>query len=190
MIETLIQCGITRKAAEQLLVNIGNAGLATVTGAELRAAGVPPRTAERVHAALVLSRQLRACEARNVANEPSVVADRVRPLIGHLQQEVFVVVCINIRNEILDVVEVARGTVHSVEVHPREIFRVAIRCAAAGIVLAHNHPSGDPTPSTEDIELTRRVRECGELMGIPVIDHVVVTERSHRSIFEWMGSSL
>lgn len=98
------------------------------------------------------------------------------------------VLSIDIRNGLLGVAEVARGSAHGVEVHPREVFRPAIRCGAAGIVLAHNHPSGDPSPSPEDIELTRRLREVGTLVGIPVIDHIVVAASGFRSIAEHLGA--
>ena len=84
----------------------------------------------------------------------------------------------------------SRGTAIGVEVHPREVFRPLIRMAAAGGVLAHNHPSGDPTPSSEDLELTRRMREVGQLLGIPIIDHVVVAQNGYRSIAEWAGPEL
>ena len=77
-----------------------------------------------------------------------------------------------------------KGTAHSVEIHPRDVFRRAIRSNAAGIALAHNHPSGDPTPSPEDLELTRRLVECGRLLGIPVVDHVVMTRNKFRSLAE------
>lgn len=99
----------------------------------------------------------------------------------HREQETFVVVCIDVRNRLLCTPKViALGTVHSVEVHPRDVFREAIRRNAAGIIVAHNHPSGDPTPSHEDIELTRRMRAAGEMLGIPVVDHLVVTRRADR----------
>jgi DNA repair protein RadC len=112
----------------------------------------------------------------------------VAPRLAGLAQEVFIVIGVDIRNGLLDVVEVARGSVAGVEVHPREVFRPLVRMAAAGGVLVHNHPSGDPTPSHEDVELTRRLREVGTLLGIPIIDHVVIGERSFRSIAEWMGT--
>ena len=105
-----------------------------------------------------------------------------------LAQEIFLVVGVDVRNGLLDIMEIARGTVIGVEVHPREIFRPLIRMNAAGGVLVHNHPSGDPTPSPEDIHLTRRMREVGHLMGIPIIDHVVVAQHGFRSICEYLGA--
>src|SRR5439155_20298551 len=106
------------------------------------------------------------------------------------QQEVFFAIGIDVRNHVLDIVEVARGTVHGVEVHPREVFRPLLRMAAAGGVLAHNHPTGDPTPSEEDVALTRRLRAVGDLGGIPIIDHVIVGAARSCSIAEYMGTAL
>jgi DNA repair protein RadC len=74
--------------------------------------------------------------------------------------------------------------VHAVEVHPREVIRPLVRMAAAAGVVVHNHPTGDPTPSPEDLQLTRRLREVGAVLGIPIVDHVVVGDRGFRSIAE------
>jgi DNA repair protein RadC len=114
----------------------------------------------------------------------------VGPRLAGLQQEVFLALGLDIRNGLLDVVEVARGTVHGVEVHPREVFRPLIRMAAAGAVLVHNHPSGNPTPSPDDVDLTTRMRSVGELLGIPIVDHVVIADRGFMSIAEWIGASV
>lgn len=119
---------------------------------------------------------------------PEDVFRIIAPRVAGLQQEVFITIGVDIRNGLLDVVEVARGTVHAVEVHPREVFRPLVRMAAAGGVVVHNHPSGDPTPSGDDIELTRRLRAAGSMLGIPIVDHVVVADAGFRSIAEWMGT--
>ncbi|MCA9679239.1 MAG: hypothetical protein KC464_29685, partial [Myxococcales bacterium] len=112
---------------------------------------------------------------------------RLRGRVAGLDQEIFVVVGLDARNVVLDEVEVARGSLTGVDVHPREVFRPLIRMAAAAAVVAHNHPSGDARPSAEDLELTRRLREVGHLVGIPVVDHVVLGERGFTSLAEWMG---
>ena len=126
------------------------------------------------------------------AEQMGVKADDIfricEPRVAGLAQEVFIVVGMDIRNGLLDVVEVARGSVHGVEVHPREVFRPLIRMAAAAAVVVHNHPSGDPTPSLQDVELTRRLIAVGELLGIPVIDHVVIGDRAYRSVKEHIGT--
>lgn len=111
---------------------------------------------------------------RRKVDTPEMAARIVRETMRE-DQECFTVLSIDIRNGLISSDVVAIGTVCGVEVHPREVFRAAIKHAAAGIVLAHNHPSGDPTPSVEDIALTHRLREAGEILGIPVVDHVVVT---------------
>ncbi len=116
------------------------------------------------------------------------VYDRVWPRLAGLAQEVFIILAIDIRNVVLEEIEVARGSLTQVEVHPREVFRPLIRIGAAGAIAVHNHPSGDPTPSAEDLALTRRLREVGELIGIPLVDHVVVAERGCRSIAEWLST--
>lgn len=153
--------------------------------------GVGVARATRIAAAFELGRRAIAGAARRDAMlQPEDVFRVVRPRTSGLAQEVFIVVGLDIRNGLLDVVEVARGTVHGVEVHPREVFRPLVRMAAAAAVVVHNHPSGDPTPSQEDIELTRRLRAVGELIGIPVIDHVVVSDTGFRSVAEFVGTEL
>jgi DNA repair protein RadC len=114
----------------------------------------------------------------------------IQPRVAGLSQELFFVIGVDIRNGLLDVIEIARGSVHGVEVHPREVFRPLVRMAAAGAVLAHNHPTGDPTPSSQDIDLTRRLRDVGNLLGIPIVDHVVIGDTTYRSIAEWLGTEL
>jgi DNA repair protein RadC len=153
--------------------------------------GVGEARATRIVAAFELGRRAIELEQhRELVGQPEDVYRLVAPRLAGLAQELFLVVGIDIRNGLLDVVECARGSVAGVEVHPREVFRPLIRMAAAGGVLVHNHPSGDPTPSPEDIELTRRLREVGTLLGIPIVDHVVIGDRSFRSIAEWTGVEL
>lgn len=112
----------------------------------------------------------------------------LQPRLRGLMQEVFIVIALDARNAILNHVEVARGSLTGVDVHPREVFRPLIRLAAAGAVVAHNHPSGDPNPSEHDVALTRRLRRAGDLVGIPVIDHVVVGAGGFASIGELVGA--
>ncbi|MBS1118110.1 MAG: repair protein RadC [Deltaproteobacteria bacterium] len=153
--------------------------------------GVGAARAARVAAAFELGRRAIDLEQhRATVGRPEDVHRCVAARLAGLAQEVFLVIGVDIRNGLLDIVEVARGSVAGVEVHPREVFRPLVRMAAAGGVLVHNHPSGDPTPSAEDVNLTRRLREVGHLLGIPIIDHVVVGDRSFRSIAEWMGTEL
>jgi DNA repair protein RadC len=100
---------------------------------------------------------------------------------------VFVVIGIDARNVVMVETEVARGHLTGVEVHPREVFRPLVRAGAAAGVCVHNHPSGDPTPSLPDLELTQRLRAAGDLLGIPIVDHVVLADGGAVSIAEWVA---
>lgn len=98
--------------------------------------------------------------------------------------ETFRVISLDVHNGIMGHDVVGVGHVSGVEVHPREVFRAAMLRAAAGIVLVHNHPGGDPTPSEKDIAITRRAVMAGQIIGVPVVDHVVVASRGFCSIRE------
>jgi DNA repair protein RadC len=176
-------------ASEMLRSTGGIAGLSRSSPRELaQVTGVGAARAARVAAAFELGRRaIEVIQYRDTLGQAEDVYRCVAARLAGLAQEVFLAIGVDIRNGLLDIVEVARGTVASVEVHPREVFRPLLRMAAAGGVLVHNHPSGDPTPSLEDIELTRRLRQVGQLIGIPIIDHVVIGDRSFRSVVEWMG---
>lgn len=150
--------------------------------------GIGAANAARIAAAFELGRRAIESEARRATlSNAEEVYRIVEPRVAGLQQELFLAIGVDIRNGLLDVVEVGRGSVYGVDVHPREVFRPLVRMAAAGAVLVHNHPSGDPSPSAEDIALTRRLRAVGDLIGIPVVDHVVIGAHGFRSVFEWIG---
>ena len=108
--------------------------------------------------------------------------------IREADREHFVAFDLDVRHRIIERRTVAIGTLTGVEVHPREVFRPAIANGAAAIIVAHNHPSGDPTPSRQDVELTRRLREVGELCGIALLDHLIVGTGGYTSLQErgWM----
>ncbi len=139
-----------------------------------------------------MPKKSKASELTPIQRKKIAAAADVWNLLKHeipKEQEAFYVICVDIRSGLLcPSMMIALGSVHSVEVHPREVFREAIRKAAAAIIVAHNHPSHDPTPSPEDIELTKRLRAVGELVGIPVIDHVILTQDTFKSIAEHMGT--
>jgi DNA repair protein RadC len=175
-------------AAHELVRGVGNvAEISRATPREL-APLVGASRAARVAAAFELGRRaVQLTFHRESVGRPEDIYRLAAPRMVGLAQEIFLVVGVDIRNGLLDVMEIARGTAIGVEVHPREVFRPLIRMNAAGGVLVHNHPSGDPTPSTEDLNLTRRMREIGHLLGIPIIDHVVVAQHGFRSIAEYLG---
>ena len=100
------------------------------------------------------------------------VARELRPLFKGIDREKFVVVLLDAKHRLIGVNTVSIGSLTASIAHPREVFRPAVLLPTAAVVLVHNHPSGDPSPSGEDIELTKRLREVGELLGIRVLDHV------------------
>ena len=99
-------------------------------------------------------------------------------------QEVFGVLILNTKNKIVAVHEVSRGVLNSSLVHPREVFKPAVLHNAAAIICFHNHPSGDPEPSRDDIEITERLKNAGEILGIPVYDHIIVGDDRYVSLKE------
>jgi DNA repair protein RadC len=106
-----------------------------------------------------------------------LVATYLQPYAAGLEVEKFWVLCLNRKNRLLKRVEVSSGTATAALAHPREVFRAAIREAAAAVVCAHNHPSGDPSPSAADIQLTRQLREAAAAVDIPLLDHVIIGRR-------------
>lgn len=105
-------------------------------------------------------------------------------IINESKQELFFAVTLNSKNEHISTHQVSVGTLDATLVHPREVFRAAIRDAAASIIVAHNHPSGDPKPSDEDFAVTRRLEEAGKIIGVDVLDHIVMARRGCKSIRE------
>jgi DNA repair protein RadC len=152
--------------------------------------GIGPARGARLSAAFELGRRaVEVAQHRRMLRGAGDVYGCVASRLAGVSQELLLVIGVDIRNGMLDIVEVARGGIANVDVHPREVFRPLVRMAAAGGMLVHNHPSGDPTPSPQDLALTMRLRDVGRLLGIPIIDHVVVGGRSYRSIAEFMGDA-
>ncbi len=112
---------------------------------------------------------------------PMDVANEVTNIRSN-KKENFVVLCLNARNQVLHKDTVSIGTLNANLVHPREVFQPAVAKSAASIILAHNHPSGDITPSDDDVELTKRMVNAGEMMGIEVLDHVIVSAKGYLSM--------
>lgn len=162
-------------------------GLARVDGAVLeRLSGVGPATATRLLAALELGRRVAATPLERGARirGPADVHRLLGPAVRDLAQEEFHALLLDTRRRRLQDVLVSRGTADASLVHPREVFRAAVATGAAALILVHNHPSGDPTPSSEDRSVTRQLREAGRTLGIPVLDHVIVGDGRWTSLAE------
>ncbi|GAB4291280.1 MAG: DNA repair protein RadC [Ignavibacteriaceae bacterium] len=115
---------------------------------------------------------------------PRQIADLFIPLLRDQLKEHFIVVCLNSANRIIKYDTISIGNLNSSVVHPREIFKAAIENASAGIILVHNHPSGNTEPSNEDISVTRKLVESGKLLDIPVFDHVIIAGSNYTSFVE------
>lgn len=130
-------------------------------------------------AAMEVARRAVSLPAREapVLNRADLVAAHLEPAAAGLEVEKFWVLCLNRRNRLRKRVEVSSGTATAALAHPREVFRSAIREAAAAVICAHNHPSGDPSPSAADVQLTRQLREAAAAVDIPLLDHVIIGRR-------------
>ena len=115
---------------------------------------------------------------------PQDVADFLMPRLRYAAKEQFVVILLNNKNKVIGTEVVSEGSLSSSVVHPREVFAPAILHHAAAIMVAHNHPSGDPKPSTEDEEVTRLLSRSGKVLGIPMIDHVIIGDGNYYSFLE------
>jgi DNA repair protein RadC len=177
--------------ARELLARVGGlSGLARASHAELRhAPAVGAARAARLVAAIQLGARVAGARMSRdtVIRGPGDVFRRLKPRFAGLAQEVFAVLALDARGAVIEEIEVARGCLTGVEVHPREVFRPLIRAAAASAVAAHNHPSGDPSPSADDLALTRRLRAVGEVVGIPLVDHVIIGDDGFTSVAEVLG---
>ena len=165
----------------------GLAGIARASVAELKSiAGVGPARAARIRAALVLGR--RSLEVVRERPGPyrgaKDVFEFLQPKVAGQEKEMFFALLLDSKNRLVRDELVSVGTLTASLVHPREVFRPAIRAAAAAIIIAHNHPSGCADPSAEDLDVTARLRSAGELIGIPVLDHVIIGAGTYTSLAE------
>ncbi len=115
---------------------------------------------------------------------PSDIADILMLDMAHLKKEHFKIVMLDTKNQIIGIEDISIGSLNSSIVHPREVYKEAIARSSASIILVHNHPSGDPTPSKEDIAITRRLAEGGDILGIKVLDHIIVGSNKYLSLKE------
>jgi DNA repair protein RadC len=162
----------------------GGRGLCATTEMELRGLGCSEAQARRLLAAVGLQQYLRGGEYRPTLRQPADVVTFVRKHtdIANSEQERFLVVALDARQRILSTWEVARGSLAQVDVHPREVFTPLVRARAHSAILVHNHPSEEADPSDADLDLTQRLCDVGKLLGIPVLDHIIVTATDHVSV--------
>lgn len=161
------------------IMNMSPQEIATVHGVGLAKAAT-------IVAAVELGRRLstRAAQKTEKIEGPEDAARYMMPMLRYEQKEHFLVMLLDVRNRVIATSTISVGGLTSSIAHPREVFREAIRHSAAALILVHNHPSGDPSPSREDIQLTRQMMKAGDVMGIPVLDHIILANDDFLSIKE------
>ncbi len=163
---------------QRLLHDLGGLpGLHRASFAEVcQQKGIGPAKAAQIKAAIELGRRLAASQPleRPLIQKPGDAAALVQYEMSALEQEELRVILLNTRNRVLDIRTVYRGSLNSSHMRIGELFRDAVRRNAAAIIVVHNHPSGDPAPSPDDVAVTRAIREAGKLLDIAVLDHLVI----------------
>ena len=173
--------------SQKLLSRFGNLkGIANASIEELtQINGIGPAKAAQIKAAVELSKRLEADAGESqkpAVKSPEDVVNIVKSQLKGKKKEHFLVLCLDTRNRLINCKPVSVGSLDTSIVHPREVFREALSSSAASVIFVHNHPSGDPEPSEEDVELTKRLAKAGEIIGIDVLDHIIVCDRSYSSL--------
>lgn len=148
--------------------------------------GIGPAKGVVILAAIEIGKRMNVYKPDNryIVRSPEDGANYVMEEMRTLSQEHFVVLFLNTKNQVMHQQTIFIGSLNASIVHPREVFREAVKRSAASIICAHNHPSGDPTPSQEDIHVTRRLVESGKMIGIELLDHLIIGDRKFVSLKE------
>lgn len=160
--------------------------LATMSVAALQHYGFTETEALRINTAFELAKRLSFAAGATLQSigSPEDAASILLPILSYENQEKFLTILLNSKNNVLGIKLISKGSLNSSVVHPREVFYEAIINHSASIICAHNHPSGDPTPSKEDLNLTSTLAEAGKFIGIPVTDHIVIGGSAYFSFKE------
>ena len=175
--------------AQELIIKNGNlAVLASNSFSQMtKNFGIGNDKAATLLAAFELSRRIQSQSkwfSDKKISSPGEIADIFIPILLDELKERFIVVCLNSANKIIKYEVISVGNLNSSIVHPREVFKVAIENNSASIILIHNHPSGNPDPSNEDIAITKKIVETGTIMSIPVFDHIIIAGKNFTSFVE------
>jgi DNA repair protein RadC len=179
LLAILIRTGSRGNSAMDLGRTLATAGLDHLHASsfdELAARpGIGASRAAAILAAFELGRRLGRSPAERLdLSTPEAVYRLCGPRLNHLRKERFLALALTTKNRLVREIMVSEGDLNSSIVHPREVFEPLIRLSAAAVIFVHNHPSGDPNPSRRDVDITQRLRQVGELLGIRVLDHIVV----------------
>lgn len=188
IIACLLQTANALDQARELLARFqGLPGLIRASEQEITEVdGIGPAGAARIKAALEFGRRLNlaAREERPKVSSPSDLAVMLLPEMSHLEREHFVVICLDTRNNVIHKQTLYVGSLNATHIRVAEVFQEPIRRNAAAVIVAHNHPSGDPSPSREDLSVTKQIREAGEMLGIELLDHLVIGDQRFVSMRE------
>ena len=135
--------------------------------------GITDITLSKVKALFELSVRKTSLTSVDIISSPKDIVE-VAADMQYLEQEVLRLYCLNTKNSIIKKLNLFKGGINTSIVDPRILFKEALKCNSASIIICHNHPSGDPTPSKEDISLTTRLKECGRILGVTVVDHIII----------------
>jgi DNA repair protein RadC len=186
LLAILIRTGTPGRSAMDIgrvLSALGLEAVSRMSVAELSAVpGMGTARAATVLAALELGRRTGGYRPEKLELvSPEAVYRLLGPRLNHLRKERFIALALNTKNRLIREELISEGDLNSSLVHPREVFEPLIRWSAAAVIFAHNHPSGDPTPSQRDIDVTQRLRQVGDLLGIKVLDHVIIASEGFYS---------
>jgi len=172
--------------AQRLLSQFGNLkGIAGASVEELsQVKGIGLAKASQIKAAFELANRLEGPETEDkpLVKTPEEVVNLVRSRLKGKKKEYFLALLLDTRNQLIKVAEISIGSLDTSIVHPREVFKEAISASAASAIFVHNHPSGDPTASEDDIKLTKRLAEAGEIIGIDILDHIIISDKNYLSL--------
>jgi len=159
--------------------------LSAMTWRELTNEGFTDKESLKIIAFVELARRIdNHTEGKPKINSPEDVYRLLIPQLREQKKEYFISISLDTKNQVISKETISIGSLNANIVHPREVFKAALLASAAHIIVAHNHPSGDPTPSREDIDITRKLVETGNIMGISVLDHVIIGDGRHFSMKE------
>jgi DNA repair protein RadC len=173
--------------AQRLLSQFGSLrGIANASAEELaQVKGIGVAKASQMKAAFELTNRLESYAEsgdKPLVKTPEDVAGLVQSRLKGKKKEYFLALLLDTRNRLIKVAEISVGSLDSSVVHPREVFKEAVLASAASVIFIHNHPSGDPEASEDDIKLSKRLAEAGELMGIDVLDHIIIGDKRYLSL--------
>lgn len=148
--------------------------------------GIGKVKAIQIKAVLELSKRIATSDGivHHIIKSAEDVNTLMMEEVRYLKKEIFKALLLDTKNQVIKIVDVSMGSLNSSIVHPREVFCEAIKCGCNSIIFVHNHPSGDPTPSSEDIKTTQRLDECGNILGIRVLDHIIIGDGKYISFKE------